>query len=336
MKFLIKKTAVVFLFAALLATVGCGRTDLHHGLDENEANEILVMLHQNGIDARKEKEESAQEVSWKLSIAARDESKSRQILLANNLPRKKEMGLSGVYKDKGLIPTPDEQKARFLLALKGEIIKSLQKIPGVVDVDVVLNVPTENEFSDLDPVKRRPTASVVVKTRNDELVAQTVTEGKVQRFVANTVPNLDPNDVTVIVTRADTGAPSIPLHVPTGPTSVASAPSLEERTAEDGSIEPLIAPADVVRVAGVQLARDSVTRFKFYIISLLLLLVGVSGFLLFNIMRLNRLRLKVQRFAPDRAALGGANSAGLLGEGGLGDQANSQFDFATQQQPPTL
>src|SRR5262249_52939018 len=150
--------------------------------------------------------------------------------IANNLPHRRELGLSGVYREKGLIPTPDEQKARFLLALKGEIINSLQKIPGVVDVDVVLNVPNDNEFADLDPVKRKPTASVVVQPRNDELVAQTVTEDKIQRFVANTVPNLDPNDVTVIVPRSDTGAPPMGINNPT----IATAPSTPPPNTEDG------------------------------------------------------------------------------------------------------
>jgi type III secretion system YscJ/HrcJ family lipoprotein len=314
-------------------SVGCRTVALHHDLLETEADEILVVLHQNGITAQKEKEVNGQEVSWSVMVGTNDDARARQILLANNLPRKHELGLSGVYKEKGLIPTPDEQKARFLLALKGEIINSLQKIPGVVDVDVVLNVPNENEFSDLDPVKRKPTASVVVKTRNDELVAQTVTEGKIQRFVANTVPNLDPNDVTVIVTRADTGA--LPPGI--SPPTAAVTPS-PVGPVDDG--EPIdLAPisngnADVVQLAGIKLDRQSVARFKVYIISLLLLLVGVSGFLLFNIMRLNRMRVRVQRgMRAERGALAaGGGNTGLLGEGAQGGVGmEGSFDVGAEQ-----
>jgi len=306
------------IFLLLIAFSGCKKVDLHHNLQEIEVDEIMVILHQNGIEAKKVKEVAGQEVSWTVSVAEKDLPRARQILVSNNLPRRRELGLSGVYKEKGLIPTPDEQKARFLLALKGEIINSLQMIPGVVDADIVLNVPSESEFSELDPVKKRPTASVVVRTRNDEYVAQTVTEGKVQRFVANSVPNLDPNDVAVIVTRSDTGSPAIASQTtpaPGGP----SPPGLmiPPSQMEEGELSSLLpATGEMVELAGVRLDPESVGRFKGYMIGLLLLLVGVSLFLLFNIVRLNRMRLKVQRASrSDRVALGGGQSAGLLGEG---------------------
>lgn len=314
-------------FLLLFVLGGCRQADLHHNLIEIEADEILDTLHQNGIEAKKERELNGQDVSWKVSVPAGDLAKARQILIVNNLPRRHELGLSGVYKEKGLIPTPDEQKARYILALKGEIINSLQRIPGVVDCDVVLNVPTESEFSDLDPVKKKPTASVVVKTRNDELVAQTVTEGKIQRFVANTVPNLDPNDVTVIVTRADTGASPIPLQGPSpAPSPAVSAPPVP---GEEES--PLMAaqPSDSIELAGIRMDPDSVGRFKTYIIGLLSLLVGVSVFLLFNIIRLNRMRLKVQKgMRADRPGLaaGGGAPGGLLGEGQAGMGMDGTFD----------
>ncbi|HSA58523.1 MAG TPA: hypothetical protein VLJ37_02410 [bacterium] len=331
------KRLFLILFLAVFAA-GCGQTALHHSLQEIEADEILVVLSQNGIEAMKKKEEgTGQEVTWMVSVPAKEESRARSILRANNLPRKRELGLSGVYREKGLIPTPDEQKARFLLALKGEIINSLLKIPGVVDVDVVLNVPNESEFASLDPVKRKPTASVVVKTRNDELVAQTVTEGKVQRFVANTVPNLDANDVAVIVTRTDTGAGPIGLSTPTPqPTPMPLNPGLPP---EDGEMPSELTPistanADVVEIAGLKLDRASVARFKGYIITLLLLLVGVSGFLLFNIMRLNRMRLRVQRgMRAERGALSaGGGGGGLLGEGTGNAAMDGTFDVGAEQQ----
>ncbi len=323
-----KKFLKFFGLLVILAFVGCREVDLHHNLQEIEADEILVTLHQNGIEAKKEKEMNGQDLSWKVTVGSDEMAKARQILIANNLPRKHELGLSGVYKEKGLIPTPDEQKARFLLALKGEIINSLQKIPGVVDCDVVLNVPTESEFSELDPVKKKPTASVVVKTRNDELVAQTVTEGKIQRFVANTVPNLDPNDVTVIVTRADTGALASPIQNPgIAPTPTLPAPPVAAGEEEPGAIAPQ--PTDSIELAGIRMDPESVGRFKTYIIGLLSLLVAVSIFLLFNIIRLNRMRLKVQKGSRAPSLAGANPSAGLLGDGQGAVGMDGTFDVGT-------
>lgn len=337
------KRHLIILGFVLLTLAGCKRADLFHDLEEVEAEEILALLHQNGIEAAKEREVSGQDVSWKVTAKNEEVARARQILIANNVPRRKELGLSGVYKEKGLIPTPDEQKARFLLALKGEIINSLQKIPGVVDADVVLNVPQEGDFADLDPIKKRPTASVVVRTRNEALVAQTVTESKVQRFVANTVPNMDANDVAVIISRSDTGAPIVspgraqiaPMAGYPTPTAAPSEAAKEAGKEEGEEAAPVVMggeSSDVVEIAGLQISQESVGKFKAYFIGILSLLVAVSVFLLFNIMRLNRMRLKVQKgLPPTRNALGGGGDAGLLGDGGGAGAVEGTFDVGNPQ-----
>lgn len=328
---------MVFVFTLSLVLTGCQGVDLFHNLQEIEAEEMLVLLQQNSIQAKKVKEINGQEISWKVTVGEKDMALARQILISNNIPRRRELGLSGVYKEKGLIPTPDEQKARFILALKGEIINSLQKIPGVVDADVVLNIPQEGEFADLDPVKKRPTASVVVRTRNEELVAQTVTEGKLQRFVANTVPNLDPNDVAVIISRSDTGAPMVaPARSPSTPILPPSPPASgpgETPVGEDvtSSLPSGESRDTMVELAGLELSEGSVGRFKAYFIGILSLLVAVSVFLLFNIMRLNRIRLKVQRAAPATAAIGTGEAQGLLGEGQAPGAVEGTFDVSAGQ-----
>lgn len=300
--------AVLVVFFLL---TGCQKVDLHHGLAETEAGEILNLLHENGISASKDREVSGQEVTWKVTVSPRDLAEARRLVIANNLPRSKELGLSGVYKEKGLIPTPDEQKARFLLALKGEIINSLEKIPGVVDADLVLNVPTENEFSDLRAEKKRPTASVVVRTRAGEEIP--VTEGKIQRFVANSVPNLDPNDVVVIVSRAPGAAGSAGAAGVAG--SLFVTPPL-------GGSPPQIPPPKAgtpswVEMAGIRLDAKSIGRFKGYFIGLLALLVVVSAALLVNIVRLNRLRVRLQAGSPVDAVPLEGGPRPLLG-GGVG------------------
>src|SRR3989338_811471 len=166
----------------LLLFAACNKRALYHDLSEGEANEILVVLQHNDISAGKIKEVRQNEVFWSIEVSEPNLSKAQAILLANNLPRKRELGLTGVYKEKGLIPTPDEQKARFLLALKGEIINSLEKLPEVVDADVVLNVPTKEEFAKKGETER-PTASVVIKAKAPESGPSQINEMKIQEFV---------------------------------------------------------------------------------------------------------------------------------------------------------
>src|SRR3989338_7634005 len=82
----------------------CGVQALYHGLSEGEANSILVILQENGIGASKIEEVKQNEVVWSIEVKKEDLSRAHAILVANNLPRKEELGLTGVYKEKGLIP----------------------------------------------------------------------------------------------------------------------------------------------------------------------------------------------------------------------------------------
>ncbi|MBI1910166.1 MAG: hypothetical protein HYS22_08370 [Deltaproteobacteria bacterium] len=295
---------VVFFLAA------CADADLHHNLMEVDADEILVILQRNGIQAKKEKEISGQDVSWKIVVPANTIAEARKLLVQNNLPRRRELGLSGVYKEKGLVPTPDEQRARFLLALKGEIINSLRKIPGVVDSDVVLNIPTENEFSLMEGEKKRPTASVIVRTYPGEQ-AGILTEGKVQRFVANSIPNMDPNDVAVIVTQAPMGAGESAVAGSPVPSVPGAAPVRNEKEGVNYSW---------AHIAGLRMDEASAARFKIYALISLFALMILSLSLIINVVRVNRLKQKAQTATvtavPLEAPRGGAQ--GFLPGGGGG------------------
>src|SRR3989344_2145338 len=183
-------------FLLILLLAGCQKAVLYHGLSEEDANEILVVLQEEGVQAQKEKEVRQNEIFWTIELQFDDLPRARSLLVAKNLPRQKELGLGGVYKEKGLIPTSDEQKARFLLALKGEIINSLEKLPEVIDADIVLNVPIKEEFNRGE--KKRPTASVVIKAMLPPNTQSSLSEMKIQEFVANSVEELAPRDVTVL------------------------------------------------------------------------------------------------------------------------------------------
>ena len=324
-----KTTAWFVLFLCLSFTVACRKVALHQGLGEVEVDEILVLLHENGIEANKELEENNQNqaASWRITVDDTLAPQARQILIAHNLPRKKELGLSGVYKDKGLIPTPDEQKARYLLALKGEIINSLHKIPGVVDVDVVLNVPDQDEFNSADTIQKRPTASVIVRTTGTDSVIQSVTEPKIQKFVANTVPNLDPNDVAVIISRTNTStniatnAPSAVIPPADPQVAVAqTTPQNNSAATPDENLQQVDeAPTheDAVTIAGVSVNAESAGRLKIYIAVFLLVLIALSAFLIFNVLRLNRMKMKVQK--GNAVPLPVGQNPQLLGGQGSGD-----------------
>lgn len=278
------RRGVSLLFLLILFAAGCEKTALYHNLSEGEVNGIIVVLYEAGINAEKVREVVQNETFWNVTVNKKDMARARQILVQQNLPRKEELGLSGVYKDKGLIPTPDEQKARFLLAIKGEIINSLEKIPEVVDADIVINIPTPEEFATNGD--KRPTASIVLKIKPEEGVTTQLNEAKVQQFVANSVEELNPRDVSVIfsyLSGSEDGAR------PGGEKLI-----LPETTKKKAAIATF---ATTVSIAGIKVSKDSATRLKIYMSVFFGLLILISAVLVIMVVRTTRMKQEFQQLA---------------------------------------
>jgi type III secretion protein J len=262
---------LVFLLGA------CGQEVLQQALTEPEANEILVVLFQNGINASKVMTTGPEGSTYSVTIPKDQIQNARRVLLENNLPRARELGSEGICKEKGLIPTPEEEKCRRLLAKKGDIINSLQRIPGVIDADIVLNVPEINPFNTETQNDIRPTASSVIRVKKS-VDGYEVTEARIQQFISKSVENLDPRDVSVIITYIQ--PPQEILSQ--GPKSPAAG---------------LDVNAKLATIAGLVMKVESVKRFKIFAVIMLVLLLGVSAALILNVIKLTKMRqeLKVSK-----------------------------------------
>lgn len=277
---MIKSYFLVFILIFLVTA--CGSVTLYEDLSESDVQEMLVLLGENGIDATKKKETRQNEVFWSVVVSKSDVVRARNLLTKHNLPRRRELGLAGVYEEKGLIPTPDEQKARFLLAMKGEIINSLESIPGIVDANVVLNVPTKDEFASAEEKKeKRPTASITVKLQPTKSGDQAISESKLQEFVANAVEGLNPRDVTVIISYIS--ASSEAMARPDG--DVKSFPSLGEAAAK-----PMLPRNYSDELVGLKLDEASKDRLKVYLLIFFFILIILSTGLIIAIVQGNRIR----------------------------------------------
>lgn len=185
------------LLAMLLILTGCS-TELHHGLSEKEANEILVVLHQHGLHAKKVKEPGKREQTWKVVVPSMQVTQAWQLLKEYKLPREKEKGFSEIFSNTNLIPTPTEEKALFLQALCGELSKTLESIEGVVNARVHVAMPDVNVFYDEEEPKPKPTASVLIEYQPEKITKESFVGGKIASLIANSVEGLSPKDVKVL------------------------------------------------------------------------------------------------------------------------------------------
>jgi len=296
-----KKYLLVILAVFFLAA--CGQETLQQGLGEQDANEMLVVLFQNGINATKVKVDSPEGASYSITVPKDIVQTARRILVENNLPKAKELGSEGICKEKGLIPTPEEEKCRKLLAKKGDIINSLQRVPGVIDADIVLNVPEISPFNTESQANNRPTASAVIRVKKTT-DGYDITEARMQQFISKSVENLDPRDVSVIISYVQPPQ-EILSKGPQGPGPEVAAGGVKLAT-----------------IAGLVMKSESVKRFKVFAVVMLVLLLGVSAALILNVIKLTKMRqeLKVSKLSSGLAEVQAGASPPLL-EGGAGTQS---------------
>lgn len=290
----------------LLAFVSCSGIALYQNLSEEDVNEMLVLLSGNGIKANKKKEVRQNETFYSVVVGDKDLSRARELLMQHNLPRRRELGLTGVYKEKGLIPTPDEQKARYLLALKGEIINSLERIPDVVDADVVLNIPTKDEFASVEErAKQRPTASVIIKLKPSETGEPSLTEAKAQEFIANAVEGMSPREVTVVLSYIPASGQTI------RPGQVMTLPPKGAETSQSQAVAPVM-DKDLV---GLRLDAASKERLKIYLLIFFLVLMILSAGLIISIVQGSRMRRKIAEIEGGQAGKYPAVEGKVMDEG---------------------
>jgi len=111
----LKSIGTVFL---VLVLAGCLKQELQTGLSEQEAQEIIVLLKEHGLEATRERDAHGDDKGpplFNVSIKGGDQNLvlAWRILQENGLPRQKLMGLEEVFSKTGLIPTASEEKARM-------------------------------------------------------------------------------------------------------------------------------------------------------------------------------------------------------------------------------
>jgi type III secretion protein J len=248
-----------FIGIMAFAISGCeSQKTIVNGLDEREANEILVLLASKNINAYKIKQKSEgagggiKEVLWDIAVDTDSATEAMSILNAAGLPRRRSQNLLQLFSAGGLVPSDLQEKIRYQAGLADQIANTIRKIDGIVDADVQLSFPEEDPLNPNKP-KGQVTASVYVKHTGvlDDPNSHLTT--KIKRLVSSSINNLPFDNVTVIPDRA----------------------RFSEAVLQESAQEPTY-----VRVWSIILAKDSLTRFQMVffsfciIIFLLVLSVG--------------------------------------------------------------
>ena len=262
------------LTLALLAgcAAGCA-VPVAAGLEEGDANRVVVALDQAGVDATKEADPGV-EARFRVMVPRDDAARALATMADEQLPRPKSRGLLDAADRGQLVPSQAAEHAQLVAGLSGELERTLSGIEGVLAARVHLNVPARDGLA-LGP-STKATASVLVEHRG---TTPPLAADSVQRLVAGGAPGLVAADVVVVF-----------IAHPARPAS---------------------ARLDVAHVGPIAVARGSMNTLKLALAGLVLVVLARAGAALGHyakVARLQREQAEVERAAARiaPAATGGS------------------------------
>lgn len=177
---------------------------LQSGLSDSDANEIVMVLNQQGIPVEKKKAKEG----VNLVLAETDLSRATSLMNAAGLPRRSRESLGEVFKKQGMISTPLEERVRYLHGLSEELSYTLQQFDNVISARVHVVLP--ERIAPGEPLQPS-SAAVFIKYRppiDEDAIAP-----RIQRLVASSIPGLSSEDgrskVSVVMTPGEAPLPSV-------------------------------------------------------------------------------------------------------------------------------
>jgi type III secretion protein J len=185
------KHALMALLLASLAACGGGQVDLLAAIPEDDANEVIAVLINEGIQATKV---AGKEGMVGVSVDQTKAAKAVDIMRQRGLPRETFSGMGVVFQKSGLISSPVEERARYLYALSQELSGTLSRIDGVLFARVHLVLPERGSGLDRDTSS---SAAVFIKHQTGADIE--ILQPQIRRLVVNSIPGLTLDRVSVVL-----------------------------------------------------------------------------------------------------------------------------------------
>lgn len=189
--------SVAFMLICL-AAAGCKET-LYSGLSENEANEMVAVLVASGFEPSRARDKDG---IYEITLVEEDVAAAVTVLRNAGYPRQKFETLGEVFGAEGIFGSPFEQQTRFVHAMNQELSSTVSAISGVRAARVLVTSPPRGRYDREAP---RATASVTIHHETAFDIGAHISS--IKMIVAHSLPNLDYDDVAVVLFPA--GGPVI-------------------------------------------------------------------------------------------------------------------------------
>ena len=267
--------SVVLMLAVMLLSACSKVVTLQANLRDADANEIVMVLNQNGIEVDKQRDKEG----VTLMVAENDLSRASSAMNAAGLPRRNPANLGEVFKRQGMISSPLEERVRYIYGLSEELGYTMQQFDHVISARVHVVLP--ERVAPGEPILPS-SAAVFIKYRpplDEDLVVP-----RIRNLVAASIPGLageeGRNKISVVMT---------PTELPP--------PSIEWTT-----------------VGPFKVQAESAGALKTTLAVLIVVILMVAGMILFQTLKSNKkfgaMLAKMKKAKPAKAAAGAGAGAG--------------------------
>ncbi|MEX1067003.1 MAG: type III secretion inner membrane ring lipoprotein SctJ [Aquisalimonadaceae bacterium] len=151
------RIGTLLLLALVLSLTGCKKEEVYGNLSEQEVNEMVAVLTDNGIKAEKTRADAGE---YSLQVETGALADAVHTLREHGYPRERFANMGDVFQRQGLLSSPVEERARFIFAISQSVAETLSRIDGVITARVNLVMPENNPF---ERGTRPSSASVFIK-----------------------------------------------------------------------------------------------------------------------------------------------------------------------------
>ena len=182
------------VLALLLALAACGgRVELFSAVTESEANEMLAVLLDAGIEARK----SSTKEGMAINVGSSQVAQALDTLRARGLPREHFSGMGEIFQKGGLVSSPLEERARYIYALSQELSNTLSQMDSVLVARVHVVLPERGGHNE---AATPSTAAVFLKHQAG--YSLDTLRPQIRRLVTHAIPGLTEDRVSIVLVAA--------------------------------------------------------------------------------------------------------------------------------------
>lgn len=202
-----KATYALTLWLLLTLVTGCGTSPVADELGQRDANKLVAVLGENGIEATTEKARGAKG-KYSVVVASGDFAQAATLLTRLGLPAERGASFAELMVPSGILPaSADVENMRMDRAIAAEVEQLLLGYEGVSTVSVVVR-------SHAVPSGASPSVSIVAQTKSGSMFDQS----KAREVVARAVPGVKVTDISFSLSEAQHGlTPSTPGNDPLVP-----------------------------------------------------------------------------------------------------------------------